>query len=86
MLHETEVKIIDVREEFEFVEGHIPTAINHPLSELRQRFNELNKREHYFVVCFSGGRSAQACEFLSYQGYQVTNIEDGMMEWRGEME
>lgn len=55
MLHETEVKIIDVREEFEFVEGHIPTAINHPLSELGQRFNELNKREHYFVVCFSGG-------------------------------
>ena len=33
-----------------------------------------------------GSRSAQACAFLSQQGYQVTNVLGGTSGWLGQLE
>jgi rhodanese-related sulfurtransferase len=46
--------------------------------------HELDKTNHYIVVCRSGGRSGMAARFLEQQGYNVTNMTGGMMEWKGE--
>lgn len=77
--------ILDVRENYEYDNGHIPEAVNLPLSELGSRFYELDKSKNYYVICHSGARSANASEFLSAQGYQVTNVMGGMSAWRGDV-
>ena len=78
--------IIDVREVEEVQTGKIPTAVNIPLGLLEFRMNELDKSKEYIVVCHAGGRSARAVQFLESQGYNVTNMNGGMLEWEGKTE
>lgn len=78
-----ELPILDVREVDEFQEGHIPSATNIPLSQLEDRMKELDKTTSYYVICHSGGRSANACAYLSQQGFDVTNVMGGMSSWKG---
>ena len=49
-----------------------------PLSELADRYQELELDQPYYVICKSGRRSARACQFLEEQGYDVTNVQGGM--------
>ncbi|AIF44895.1 rhodanese-like domain-containing protein [Virgibacillus halodenitrificans] len=79
------LSIIDVREDEEVAQGIIPGAKHIRLSEIPERVNEMDKNEHHFIVCRSGGRSGKACEFLSSQGYEVTNVAGGMLDWNGEV-
>lgn len=79
------VNLIDVREVSELEEGHIPGVLNIPLGLLEFRMHELDKKEPYVVICRSGGRSGQATMFLESQGFDVTNMTGGMLEWAGEV-
>lgn len=79
-------KVLDVREAEEYKEGHIPGAINLPLSQLASRYQELDKAGHYYIVCQSGGCSAQACAFLDDKGYIVTNVAGGTAAWLDRLE
>ena len=81
-----EIHVIDVREDLEVEHGMIPGAINIPLGQIPDRLDELDKTAPYFVVCKGGVRSANACEFLEAQGFDVTNVEGGMMSYDGELE
>ena len=76
------LSILDVREDYEFQMGHVPTAKNLPLST----FETGDKQETYYVICQSGTRSAAACQFLSAQEFDVTNVAGGMNFWPGEVE
>ena len=81
--YQTEIlSILDVREDYEFQMGHVPTAKNLPLST----FETGDKQETYYVICQSGTRSAAACQFLSAQEFDVTNVAGGMNIWPGEVE
>ncbi|MFD1851921.1 rhodanese-like domain-containing protein [Oceanobacillus bengalensis] len=80
------LNIIDVREDDEVAGGIIPGAKHIRLSEIPERVNELEKDEHYYMVCRSGGRSGRATDFLKEQGYDVTNMAGGMLAWEGEVE
>lgn len=80
------LNLLDVREVFEVEEGHIPGVIHIPLGLLEARMPELNKKNKYIVVCQSGGRSGQATNFLASYGYDVTNMQGGMIAWDGELE
>ena len=80
------INIIDVREEIEVAAGKIPEAKHIPLGELADSLEKLDKNEHYYLICHSGGRSSTACDFLTEQGYDVINITGGMMAWQGEKE
>ena len=67
--------IIDVREKGEFVTGHLKTAINIPLSELRDRVNEIPKDKPVYLHCRSSQRSYNAVMALTNMGYNnVINI------------
>ena len=79
------VHLIDVREVDEVEAGHIPGIVNIPLGLLPFRLQELNKHAHYYIVCRSGGRSGQATMLLASQGFNVTNMTGGMLEWAGEV-
>lgn len=67
--------IIDVREKGEFVTGHLKTAINIPLSELRDRVDEVPKDKPVYLHCRSSQRSYNAVMALTNMGYDnVINI------------
>lgn len=78
------INLIDVRETNEVAAGKIPGAINIPLGLLEFRMSELDKSTEYIMVCRSGGRSGQATRFLENQGYTVTNMDGGMLDWNGQ--
>lgn len=81
-----DLHVIDVREDFEVEHGMIPGAIHIPLGSIPERTNELDEKTSYIVVCKGGVRSANACEFLEAQGFDVTSLEGGMMAYDGELE
>lgn len=85
-LGKNEFDVIDVREVNEVAQGKIPGAIHIPLGLLEYRMNELDKNKAYVMVCRSGGRSSRATQFLEYYGYNVINMQGGMMAWRGPVE
>ncbi|MDI2589428.1 rhodanese-like domain-containing protein [Psychrobacillus sp. NEAU-3TGS] len=80
------LNIIDVREVDEVADGKIPGAINIPLGLVEFRMHELDKSNEYIMVCRSGGRSGRATEFLEEQGYNVINMQGGMLSWEGKEE
>jgi rhodanese-related sulfurtransferase len=77
--------VIDVREVGEYEEGHIPGAVNVPLSELTEKYSSIAHVEKIHVVCQLGGRSARACEFMSniadYDGSHFVNVVGGTAAW-----
>src|SRR5690625_499796 len=80
------VNMIDVREADQVTTGNISGAKHVPLGEVTNRLNELDKNEHYYMVCTKGGRSGDACEHLIQRGYHATNVVDGMNAWEGDVE
>lgn len=63
--------IVDVRTIEEFRGGHVKNSINIPLQELERRFEEVAKLKQPLVLCCaSGGRSAQATQYLTHKGIQ----------------
>lgn len=77
--------IIDVREAHEYQMGHVPEAVNLPLSTLNESFQQLDAAKEYQVICQSGARSEMACEFLSRKGYRVVNVLGGTSAWKGKL-
>ena len=73
-----EIQVLDVREQEEYDALHLDGVSLLPLSELLDRYTELDKAKPYYVICISGKRSARACQFLEEQGYDVTNVQGGM--------
>lgn len=72
------INLIDIREEYEYRSGHIPTAKNIPMKRiLNVPEKYLNKDEEYHIICQSGGRSLAACKELVAQGYKVINVSGG---------
>lgn len=80
------INVIDVREDEEVAQGIIPGAKHIPLGEVPDRFDELDKSQHYYMVCRSGGRSGRACKILEGEGFNITNVDGGMLNWTKEVE
>lgn len=77
--------ILDVRDAADFAEGHIPNAINIPINDLPEQYNKLDSEQAYTIICYAGGRSERASQFLAAEGFDVTNVMGGMGAWHGEV-
>lgn len=76
-----------MRETNEYDAGHIPGAMNKPLSEISAgNLEGLDPNQEYVVVCQSGNRSKQASDLLAEDGYAVINVKQGMSSWTGTVE
>lgn len=73
--------VVDVREPEEYVAGHVPGAVNVPLGVLPVRVDEFPKGERLFVICASGGRSAQGAQLLGTRGLDAVSVAGGTSAW-----
>jgi rhodanese-related sulfurtransferase/DNA-binding MarR family transcriptional regulator len=78
------VTLIDTRPQEEFAVGHLPGAINLPLSELKRRLRELPRDQE--VVAYCRGPycvlSYEAVAELRKRGFKAFRLEDGYPEWK----
>ena len=73
--------VIDVRDDSEWEEGHIPNARHIPLGQLPQQLDTLTKNAPLVVHCASGVRSAVAASLLQAAGFEVINMDGGFQAW-----
>jgi len=73
---------VDVRTPEEFKAGHVPGAINIPVTEINVRMNEIPKGNEVYVYCHSGKRAAKASAILAKAGFSVENVLQSMVGWQ----
>lgn len=76
-------QLIDVREPDEYAAVRAEGAVNIPLSEFVARTDEIDPERDIYLICKSGGRSAQAGEYLEQaRGWDnVINVAGGTTAW-----
>ncbi len=80
--HGREVTVIDVREPFEWMEGHIPHAIHLPMFESVARYGEAPADRPKAVLCAGGLRSSTVISALKREGLSNWyNVTGGMAAW-----
>jgi sulfur-carrier protein adenylyltransferase/sulfurtransferase len=81
--------LVDVREQNEYDMARITGSILVPLSQLPNRFHELDKYKGKEIVvhCKMGGRSAKAIAFLKQQGFDnLVNVAGGITGWSDQVD
>ncbi len=74
--------VVDVREPWEYQQGHIPGAVLMPLGQLAARIGELDLEKPVAVICATGNRSQSASALLGQKGFKtVYNVVGGTMQW-----
>jgi rhodanese-related sulfurtransferase len=82
----SDLMVVDVRSQKEFLQRHVPGAIHIPFEYLETRFRAEVPKEtkNILVYCSQGERSRLACDFLSRDGYTtLVNMRDGFQKWTG---
>lgn len=75
------MQIVDVREYYEWIAGHLESSGHIPLRHLPARSAEISADRPVLLVCQVGQRSALATEFLRKRGYDAHNLEGGVEAW-----
>jgi sulfur-carrier protein adenylyltransferase/sulfurtransferase len=76
--------LVDVREQNEWNQGHIPGAVLIPLGEVETRIAEAapDRSRPVLLYCASGSRSARAAQTLTELGYEdAVNVAGGFNKW-----
>jgi hydroxyacylglutathione hydrolase len=74
--------VIDVRNDNEWNDGHLPSALHIPLGHLTDRLSELPKGSPVVMQCATGARSAIAASLLTRAGrHDVSNLAGGYQAW-----
>jgi len=77
-----DVLVLDVREQWEYDEGHIPGVTLIPMAEVSQRLDDIPAAKTVIVTCRSGNRSGQVTDYLRQQGFDnVHNMDGGILAW-----
>ena len=73
--------LLDVREKNEIDFANISPDVNISIGQIPNRYSELDKNKKIVVMCHSGGRSANVCQYLEPLGYNVYNLIGGIDAW-----
>ncbi|HKY42821.1 MAG TPA: rhodanese-like domain-containing protein [Pyrinomonadaceae bacterium] len=79
-----DLQIVDVRRPAEYVNGHVPRALNAPLASLDKSLDPLplEKDKLTAVICAGGYRSSAAASMLQKQGFSnLLNVSGGTGAW-----
>ncbi len=78
--------IIDVREDYELEEtGTIKNSIHIPMDQIPNRLKEIPKGREIYLLCRSGVRSYNVAAYLEERGYDVINLDGGIINYKGEL-
>jgi adenylyltransferase/sulfurtransferase len=81
------IKVIDVREPDEYEIAKVDGVPLLPLSQLNERFTELDPNVQYYLHCKAGVRSMKALGFLRQQGFKyVKSVKGGITAWSDEID
>ena len=78
--HDPNLKIVDVRRETEFADGHLADAVNLPLNEMTDvaELAQFEENENLYIHCAGGYRSVIAASLLKRQGiHNLRNVVGG---------
>lgn len=82
-LENGEIILLDVREDFEWAEGHIDGAKHIPLVGLdKEAMKDFSKEELIYVYCRSGRRAGEAVLILEDLGFKNVFNMGGIIEWQ----
>jgi len=82
LMQTQEVHVLDVRDDMEWEEKHIPGALHTYVGYLEEQLPQLPKTSPIVVHCTVGHRSALAASILRRQGYtEVLNMLGGLTAW-----
>ncbi|WP_233498589.1 rhodanese-like domain-containing protein [Blastococcus sp. TF02A-26] len=73
--------VLDVREDDEWVHGHVEGATHIPMGQVPARLDEVPEADLLYVVCRGGGRSARVVGWLNQNGFDAVNVAGGMGDW-----
>jgi hydroxyacylglutathione hydrolase len=78
--------VLDVRDDDEYAEGHIPGSVHIPYADLPERLSELPRDRTVAAICSGGKRSGLAASILQREGFDhVIHIgHGGVGTWRRE--
>jgi len=77
--------VLDVRRRDEYLEGHVPGAINIPVDELSERLGELAalSESDLVVYCLAGRRAERALAILAAHGFhRLMHLTGDLTGWR----
>jgi len=74
--------VVDVRERFEYVGGHVPGAQHIPMATVPLHIDDFPADRPVYVICESGARSWQVAAFLARHGRTAYNVDGGTSAWR----
>jgi glyoxylase-like metal-dependent hydrolase (beta-lactamase superfamily II)/rhodanese-related sulfurtransferase len=74
--------VLDVREPWEFHQGHVPGAVSIPLGQLAYKVGELDLDRPVAVICETGHRSQSAAALLGQKNFKkIYNVATGTSGW-----
>ncbi|MBV1921556.1 MAG: metalloregulator ArsR/SmtB family transcription factor [Pseudomonadales bacterium] len=78
------VTVLDVRPAHEYAAGHVPGAINVPLTDLEQHLYEFDPQQGIVAYCRGPHciLAFEAVSMLRERGFQIRRLQDGYPEWK----
>jgi rhodanese-related sulfurtransferase len=78
--------VLDVRENYEWAQGHLPTAagwdvVHMPMNSIPSRLGDLPRDRTVAVLCAHGNRSYSVTHYLNEQGFRARNVTGGIARW-----
>jgi rhodanese-related sulfurtransferase len=76
--------LLDVREEDEYAEARVASAVLVPLATVPDQLDAIRSlagTQTLYVICAAGGRSNRAAAFLRGQGIDAVNVAGGTNAW-----
>ncbi len=72
---------VDVREQGEYAQAHVPGAVLMPMGQLPSRMHELDRSSRVHVICASGNRSKAMTDLLVDAGFDAVSVVGGTTAW-----
>ena len=76
------IQILDIREDSERDHASIKGTMHIKLTEIAERYKEIDKNKNVFVMCHTGTRSQSVVKWLKSLGYNhAVNVLGGIDAW-----
>jgi rhodanese-related sulfurtransferase len=76
------LKLIDVREPWEYNRAKLENSQLIPLKEFPKHLDKFELKDLFLIYCHHGSRSFYACAYMMQQGFKdVYNLEGGIDAW-----